>query len=91
MSLHPDTKDATPNQHESNKVIREYLAWAHYRLQQVPMIIEEHKMLAGTLDVLAAFCKDLQAKIEAVEPIVKEEAEKKAPYIMEAAPLKEVQ
>lgn len=56
------------NQHESNKVIREHLAWCHYKLQHVPHIHEEDAMFGGAIKILEAICLDLQKKIELIEP-----------------------
>jgi len=87
MSLHPDTKDQERTQHESNKVIREHLSWAHHKLHYTPVVKEEFQLLDGAVKVLEAICLDLQAKIEKVEPPVIEESVKKEPMVVDAAPL----
>lgn len=81
------TTEKTPEQtqHESNKVVREGLAFAHYKLSVTPMLLEEHEAATLSRNVLHALCLDLQKKIEVVEPpkpAPKNEAPK-TPYIME--------
>ena len=69
--------------HESNKVIRENLAWVHHKLQYLPTMPEEHQMHQAAIGVLFALCTDLQKKIEEVEPPeVKEELPKGA-YVVD--------
>lgn len=81
--------EKTPEQiqHESNKVVREALAFAHWRLQTVPYIHEDRKNFEVSINVLEALCHDLQKKIEAVEPPAPVEPEVKKPYIIEVPPL----
>jgi len=70
-------------QHESNKVCREGLAFAHHKLQYTPHIMEECTHFHNSVAILTAMCKDLQSKIELIEPPVKVEPKKSAPYIVE--------
>lgn len=77
-------------EHESNKIVREGLAWAHQRLHTVPTYFEEHQMHKLAIDVLSALCLDLQKKIEAVEPPPPEDDEPKKAYIVDAPPLRPV-
>lgn len=79
--------EKTPEQiqHESNKIVRQALAHAHYLLNyQCKYMAEQFAEVAATIDVLKALCEDLQKKIEQVEPPVKAEAnEMQAPYVMD--------
>lgn len=80
------TTEKTPEQaqHESNKVVREGLAYAHYKLGVTPLLLEEHEAATLSRNVLHALCIDLQKKIEAVEPPpAPKKEEPKTPYIME--------
>lgn len=73
-------------QHESNKVVRHSLAWLHFRLGTMQFFLEESQEAIQARGVLELICKDLQAKIEKVEPPVVDEAasEPKAPYVIDA-------
>ena len=85
-----EKEQKTPEQiqHESNKVVRENLAFAHYTIQTRQYLPEQFTDVTNCLNVLHALCTDLQKKIELVEPPTPiEPTEPKAPYIMEAPPL----
>lgn len=80
--------ELTPEQkatHESNKVVRQALAFAHFKLQHVPHILEEDKDFELAVQVLHALCLDLQKKIEAVEPPPPEAPKEKSrpPYVID--------
>jgi hypothetical protein len=92
MSEKQSPEELAKQQHESNKVVREHLAWVHYRLQSIPMIFEEHKLLHGALNILQAICLDLQTKIELVEPPPKkEEAQSKPALVIDAPALQAIE
>lgn len=83
------SEELTPEQkqHESNKFIREKLAWLHYRMGTFQFYLEEAQLALEARGVLEAFCNDLQKKIEEVEPpVVKDEEAPKGPYIVEVPP-----
>ena len=83
----PTEKTPEQIQHEANKFCREKLAWAHYKLGVTPILLEEAQIAQETRGVLAAYCTDLQKKIEAVEPPEAEvKPEPKAPYVIDATP-----
>jgi isochorismate synthase EntC len=71
-------------QHESNKAVLHSLAWLHHKLGTTQFFLEEAQDALQARGVLEIFCKDLQAKIELVEPPVKEEEAPAAPYIVDA-------
>lgn len=75
-------------QHESNKTVRHSLAWLHFKMGTQQFYLEEVMEAMQARGVLEAICKDLQAKIELVEPPVVEEEAPKAPYIVDAPPVK---
>lgn len=81
-----DAKTPEQKQHESNKFIREKLAWLHYRMNSIQFFLEEAQIAQEARGILAAFCQDLQVKIEEVEPPVKqdESTTPKGPYIIDA-------
>lgn len=72
-------------EHEKNKYLREALAWGHFRINSMTFKLEARTLAQEVRGILAAFCNDLQTKIEAVEPpeITEEQTKPKAPYIME--------
>lgn len=78
-------------QHNSNKFIREKLAWLHYRMNTMQFYLEEITLAHESRGIIQALCEDLQKKIEAVEPpVVVEEPkdEPKKPYIIDAGSVK---
>lgn len=74
------------NQHESNKLMRERLAHAHWIMSyQTKYIPEQFEETQKTLKFIELVCKQLQEKIEAVEPPVKKEEPKaKGPFVIDA-------
>ena len=84
-----ETKTPEQAQHETNKFIRERLAWIHFRMQSIQFYLEEAQMALETKGVLEAICLDLQKKIEEVEPPVAKESEApKGPYVIDAGEVK---
>lgn len=80
-----ETKTPEQIQHETNKFIRERLAWIHFRMQSMQFFLEEAQMALETKGVLEAICLDLQKKIEEVEPPVAKEPEApKGHYVIDA-------
>lgn len=77
--------EISPEQvHESNKVTRQALAFAHYVFKnRLQFMHEEFSQANQTLTVLETLCRHLQVEIEKVEPPEKVEAEPKRPYVME--------
>lgn len=76
-------------QHESNKVVRNSLAWLHFKLGTQQFFLEEANEALQARGVLELICKDLQAKIELIEPpLPKEENKASAPYIIDAGTVK---
>jgi isochorismate synthase EntC len=76
-------------QHESNKVVRNSLAWLHYKMTSQQFFLEEAQEALQARGVLELICKDLQAKIELIEPPPpKEEEAPKAPYVIDAGTVK---
>lgn len=85
-----ETKTPEQIQHETNKFIREKLAWLHFRMGSFQFYLEEAQHALEAKGVLEAICNDLQKKIEEVEPppaVEKEEAPK-GPYIIDAGEVK---
>lgn len=83
-----DTQEKTQAQvqHESNKVLRERLAHAHWIMSyQTKYIPEQFAEVQKTLDFIKEVCAQLQAKIEEVEPPVKKEekAVARGPYFVD--------
>ena len=80
-----ESKEKTQEQiqHESNKIVRNSLAWLHFKMASQPFFFEEFTEAMQARGVLESICKDLQTKIELVEPPVVEEAAPKAPYVVD--------
>ena len=92
METPAEPKTPEQIQHESNKIVREALAFAHYKLGVTPILIEEANTVAQSRGVLEAMCVDLQKKIELVEPPILKTESQKGPYVMEVpAPISPVQ
>lgn len=72
-------------QHDSNKFVRERLAWLHYRLESMQFFLSEAQEAHEARGILAHLCEDLQKKIEEIEPPVvqEEKPEVKKPYMMD--------
>ncbi len=76
--------EPTPEQiHQSNKIVRQGLAFAHHTLTYKPHVKEECLDYHVSVDVLEKLCKDLQQKIELVEPPAAPSKEPKKPYLVD--------
>lgn len=72
---------------DSNKFVRERLAWLHYRMESMQFFLTEAQQAHEARGILAHLCEDLQKKIEEVEPpVVQEEKiqfEAKKPFVVD--------
>lgn len=72
-------------QHDSNKFVRERLAWLHYRMESMQFFLTEAQQAHEARGILAHLCEDLQKKIEEVEPPVVQPQDKdpKKPFVVD--------
>jgi len=74
------------------EIIKESLAWVHYRLGVSQFYFEEIKEAAQARGVLEAICNDLYAQIIDIDPSKAPKEEKKEepkkPYVIDAGTVK---